>query len=74
MKTTVEELKRLMTSPSEDEHVEFKEAKNQFDTTRLFRYCVALANERGGKLVLGVTDQRPRQVVGNPGLSQHRGD
>jgi ATP-dependent DNA helicase RecG len=64
MKTTVEELERLMTSPSEDEHLEFKEAKNQYDTTKLFRYCVALANERGGKLILGVTDKRPRQVVG----------
>jgi ATP-dependent DNA helicase RecG len=64
MKTTVEELERLMTLPSEDEHLEFKKAENQFDTTRLFRYCVALANEGGGKLILGVTDERPRHVVG----------
>ncbi len=33
MKTTVEELERLMTLPSEDEHLEFKKAENQFDTT-----------------------------------------
>jgi ATP-dependent DNA helicase RecG len=37
---------------------------NQFDTKKLFRYCVALANEGGGKLILGVTDRRPRRVVG----------
>ena len=48
----------------EDEHLEFKEAKNQYPTDRLIRYCSALANERGGKMVLGVTDKKPRRVVG----------
>jgi ATP-dependent DNA helicase RecG len=28
-------------------------------------YCVALANERGGKMVLGVSDAPPRRVVGS---------
>lgn len=28
-------------------------------------YCIALANERGGKLVPGVTDKHPRRVVGS---------
>jgi ATP-dependent DNA helicase RecG len=32
---------------------------------KLFRYCVALANEGGGRLILGVTDKRPRRVVGS---------
>lgn len=63
MSTTVEELERWMSLPSETEHVEFKEAKNQFDSTRLLKYCVALANEGGGRLILGVSDKRPRQVV-----------
>ena len=27
-------------------------------------YCAALANEGGGRIVLGVTDQRPRRIVG----------
>jgi len=35
----------------EDEHLEFKEAKNQYSATQLVRYCSALANERGGKMV-----------------------
>lgn len=65
MSTTVEELERWLLLPSETEHMEFKEAKLQYDTMKLFRYCVALANEGGGKLVLGVTDKRPRQVVGS---------
>lgn len=48
----------------EDEHLEFKEAKNQHNTGNLIRYCSALANERGGKMILGVTDKKPRRVVG----------
>lgn len=48
----------------EDEHLEFKEAKNNFHFEKLVDYCVALANERGGTMVLGVTDKRPRRVVG----------
>lgn len=69
---TPAELDGLIAAPRETEHLEFKEAKAQFDSTKLLRYCAALANEGGGKLVLGVTDKPPRQVVGtaaflNPG-------
>lgn len=62
--TTLDTLARWLTAPAETEHLEFKEAKQQFDTTKLLRYCVALANEGGGHLVLGVTDKPPRRVVG----------
>lgn len=48
----------------EDEHLEFKKAKAGFDFEKLVKYCSALANENGGSIVLGVTDKRPRQVVG----------
>ena len=48
----------------ENEHLDFKEAKQQFDTNKLLRYCVAFANEMGGYLILGVSDKLPRQVVG----------
>lgn len=41
-----------------------KEAKNQYNTEKLIRYCSALANERGGNMVLGVTNRKPRRVVG----------
>lgn len=64
MATTLAQIDLWMGSPSEHQRLEFKEAKNQFDNTKLFRYCVALANEGGGTLLLGVTDRRPRHVVG----------
>lgn len=48
----------------EDEHLEFKEAKERFDFENLIKYCVALANEGGGHMIFGVTDKRPRKVVG----------
>lgn len=47
----------------ESENLEFKEAKNRFDFEELVDYCVALANEGGGKLLLGVTDRG--EVVGS---------
>jgi len=58
-----------MTKPSEDEHLEFKEAKSCYDSGKLTKYCAALANEGGGKMVLGVTDKPPRQVVGSQAFS-----
>ncbi|MBA3032072.1 MAG: putative DNA binding domain-containing protein [Gammaproteobacteria bacterium] len=61
---TLDTLSTWLLAPAESEHLEFKEAKQQFDTTKLLRYCVALANEGGGHLVLGVSDKLPRQVVG----------
>lgn len=61
---TVDEINRLITTPREHERLEFKEAKSQFDAEKLIKYCVAIANEGGGKLLLGVTDKPPRQVVG----------
>lgn len=71
--TTLETLNRWLLEAHENEHLEFKEAKQQYDTTKLMRYCVALANEGGGHLVLGVSDKRPRQVVGTQAF-QNRGD
>lgn len=62
---TLDTLHRWLTAPAETEHLEFKEAKQQYDTAKLMRYCVALANEGGGHLVLGVSDKKPRRVVGS---------
>ncbi|MCP4662050.1 MAG: ATP-binding protein, partial [bacterium] len=64
MKLTAEQLEAWLQAP-ENEHLEFKGAKSRFDFEMLVRYCAALANERGGRLVLGVTDKRPRRVVGS---------
>ncbi|MBD2087894.1 ATP-binding protein [Coleofasciculus sp. FACHB-542] len=66
---TLETLEKWLLVPTETERLEFKEAKQQFDSTKLLKYCVALANEGGGYIVLGVTDKRPRQVVGSQAWS-----
>ncbi len=62
--TTIEILENWLTVPAENEHLEFKESKQQFSHLELLRYCVALANEGGGHLVLGVTNKVPRRVIG----------
>ena len=64
MKTTPEQIENWLRSSSEHQRLEFKEAKTQFSSQKLFEYCVALANEGGGNLVLGVSDRIPRRVVG----------
>ncbi len=56
---------RIWMGSVEAERLEFKEAKNNFDFEKLVQYCIALANEGGGVLVLGVSDKRPRKVVGS---------
>ncbi len=64
MAITPKQIDNLCQSSSENRSLEFKEAKKQFDNERLYKYCVAIANEGGGNLVLGVTDKPPRRVVG----------
>jgi len=64
MTVTSDQIDAWRAEPSETPHLEFKEAKTSFNQQKLHRYCVALGNEGGGHLVLGVADQLPRQVVG----------
>lgn len=64
MPTTVEQIDAWRAAHSEHQNLEFKEAKAQFDNRKLYRYCVAIANEGGGHLLLGIQDQPPRNVVG----------
>ena len=61
---TEADLNTLLDGRAENEHIEFKEAKNNLHFEKLVDYCVALANAGGGRIVLGVSDQRPRKVVG----------
>src|SRR3990172_7970510 len=61
---------RLLVDSVEGEHCEFKEAKTSFEFDKLLQYCSALANEGGGRIVLGVTDRRPRRVVGTNAFPQ----
>ncbi len=66
------ELKSLIEE-EEGEHLEFKELPsgsisllgNGGEQRRsVLGYCVALGNEGGGKLVLGVSDKKPRSITG----------
>lgn len=71
---TIQEIQKLRES---EDKVEFKEAKSNFpwnggshteqkDRRKCFLgYVVALANEKGGLLVLGMTDTLPHTVVGS---------
>ena len=62
------EFERILNADRESEHLEFKEAKEQLNfeegTKSLCGYYIALANERGGRLILGITDKLPRKVIG----------
>ena len=64
MVTTPEQIDLWRQLRTERPRLEFKEAKTQFDNRKLYEYCVAIANEGGGSLVLGVADKPPRPVVG----------
>jgi ATP-dependent DNA helicase RecG len=61
--TLVEQLESWIKD-EENERLEFKKAENTYDFEKLIKYCVALANEGGGKVILGVTDKKPRQILG----------
>ena len=55
----------------EGEQCEFKEAKGGFQfEPDLCKYCSALANEGGGRIILGVTNDRPRHIVGSKAFEQ----
>ncbi|MFH1664830.1 MAG: RNA-binding domain-containing protein [Candidatus Omnitrophota bacterium] len=64
LRTSREQFERWLES-NEDNDLEFKEARNNFDSSRgsLFDYCAAMANDNGGKIILGVRE-KPRDVVG----------
>lgn len=72
--STIDELRFLR---EREDHVEFKEAKHNYPFAGgkktepserrrcVLGYIVALANERGGRLVLGIADAYPHRVVGS---------
>lgn len=74
MEITIEELRKLRES---EDHIEFKEAKRNYPFAGgkhvdpkerrrcVLGYVVALANEKGGRLVLGMADDIPHAVVGS---------
>ena len=56
---TVDEIRQLLTQP-EGPTLEFKQRWTR-DTPR---EIVAMANERGGTIILGVSNALPRQIIG----------
>ena len=69
MPTSRLQLEQWLLEP-EGPRLEFKEAKQRYDFEKLLKYCVALANEGGGKIILGVTDKRPRRIVGTQSFAE----
>ena len=69
MTTSTEQFRQWLEAP-EGARLEFKEARRNYHFEKLLRYCVALANEGGGQMLLGVSDQRPRTVVGTQAFPQ----
>jgi len=67
--STPEQIARWLAEP-EGERLEFKTAQNNYHFERLVEYCVALANEGGGKIILGVSDLRPRRVIGTAAFAE----
>ncbi len=72
--STIQELQGLR---EREDHIEFKEAKQNYPFAGgqhvdpkerrrcVLGYIVALANEKGGRLVLGMADAFPHTVVGS---------
>ena len=81
-----EYLYELSLKKESEDHVEFKEAKRDFSfdggshtDPKKRRHCVlgyvaALANERGGKLVFGMKDKKPHDIVGTSFAQDKLGD
>ena len=64
-----DEIAELLDAP-EGAHYQFKEAKNRYDFEDALKCCCALSNSGGGKFILGITDKRPRRVVGSNAFTQ----
>lgn len=47
MTTTPQQIDLWRAVPTESQRLKFKEAKTQFDNRKLYKYCVAIANEGG---------------------------
>jgi ATP-dependent DNA helicase RecG len=69
MSTSPEQIDIWRSTRSENQRLEFQETKAQFDNQKLYKYCVALANEGGDHLLLGIADKPPRKIVGTAAFS-----
>ena len=65
MATSREEFEKWLALETEQNWLEFKEAMGTWGTDDAVNYSVGIANIGGGKIVLGVTNDKPRVVVGS---------
>lgn len=70
MPISITQLEAWLTE-NEDENLEFKSASGGYSAGALLQYCTALANEGGGRIILGVPNNRPRRVTGTQAFIQH---
>ncbi len=70
------ELRKILSSNSENENIEYKTASNEYsilgggkkDRKSLYGYCVGIGNSGGGKIIFGVDDGR--KIVGTKAFSK----
>ena len=67
--TSSEQFQKWLDSP-EGSRIEFKSATGGFPFEELVDYCVGLANEGGGPIILGVSNKRPRKIVGTTAFDE----
>ena len=67
--SSINNIDDILNAP-EGERIEFKEAKNSYEFDELVKYACAIANCGGGLIILGISDRRPRKVIGSRAFSQ----
>ena len=65
----INEVSDLLNAP-EGENFEFKAARNSYEFEELVKYACAIANCGGGLFILGISDRRPRKIIGSNAFSQ----
>ena len=73
MAISVDQIDLWRSAVKETEVLEFKSATIQYHTEKLCEYCVAIGNEGGGHLILGIRDKVPRTVVGTTAINDPGG-
>lgn len=64
MTITPDHIDRWLSARAENERLEFKTAANSYRVEAVCEYAVAISNEGGGHLILGISDAIPRSIVG----------
>ncbi len=63
------EIDKLLEA-KEGENIEFKKAEHSYEFDDLAKYSSAISNRGGGFIILGITDKRPRKIIGSKAFEQ----